>query len=293
MSVSSLLVAGLITYLAVVLLSKYQSFTLSLAGIAGLIVAIGITADSFVVFFERLRDEVGRAERCAPRSSAAGRGPGARSWSRTRSRSWPPLLLYIFAVGDVQGFAFTLGLTTLIDMVVVFLFTKPMVTLLARTKFFGQGHKWSGLDPARLGARPRGAGGALVAPAATGRAAAPGPGPGDHADHLEGGIDVAAAATSAAGCTAARSRSTSSAGRSSGTSISGVILVIASLALAVRGLNFSVDFKGGSSLQFEAPQRHHQPGRAAVGRRRRGRRHRRSRSGRSAAASVGRSRPGR
>ena len=63
------------------------------------------------------------------------------------------LLLYIFAVGDVKGFAYTLGLTTLIDVVVVFLFTKPAVTLLARTKFFGQGHKWSGLDPARLGAR--------------------------------------------------------------------------------------------------------------------------------------------
>jgi preprotein translocase subunit SecD len=63
------------------------------------------------------------------------------------------LLLYILAVGDVKGFAQTLGLTTLIDVVVVFLFTKPMVTLLARTRFFGQGHKWSGLDPARLGAR--------------------------------------------------------------------------------------------------------------------------------------------
>ena len=54
------------------------------------------------------------------------------------------LLLYIIAIGDVRGFAFTLGLTTLIDVVVVFLFTKPMVTLLARTKFFGQGHRWSG-----------------------------------------------------------------------------------------------------------------------------------------------------
>jgi preprotein translocase subunit SecD len=63
------------------------------------------------------------------------------------------LLLYIFAIGDVRGFAFTLGLTTLVDIVVVFLFTKPMITLLARTKFFGQGHRLSGLDPARLGAR--------------------------------------------------------------------------------------------------------------------------------------------
>jgi preprotein translocase subunit SecD len=63
------------------------------------------------------------------------------------------LLLYYFAIGDVKGFAYTLGLTTLIDVVVVFLFTKPMVTLLAGTKFFGNGHPMSGLDPARLGAR--------------------------------------------------------------------------------------------------------------------------------------------
>jgi preprotein translocase subunit SecD len=152
-SVSSLLIAALIGYLAVVLLTKYQNYTLSLAGIAGLIVAIGITADSFVVFFERLRDEVrdGRTLRAAVESG----------WKRARRTILvsdtvsflAALLLYIFAVGDVKGFAYTLGLTTLIDVVVVFLFTKPVVTLLARTKFFGQGHKWSGLDPARLGAR--------------------------------------------------------------------------------------------------------------------------------------------
>jgi preprotein translocase subunit SecD len=62
-------------------------------------------------------------------------------------------LLYEFAIGDVKGFAYTLGLTTLIDVIVVFLFTKPMITLLARTEFYGRGHKLSGLDPARLGAR--------------------------------------------------------------------------------------------------------------------------------------------
>jgi preprotein translocase subunit SecD len=152
-SVSSLIIAGLLGYLSVVLLSRYQGFTLSLTGVAGLIVAIGITADSFVVFFERLRDEVrdGRSLRAAVESG----------WKRARRTILvsdtvsflAALLLYIFSVGDVKGFAYTLGLTTLIDVIVVFLFTKPMVTLLARTKFFGQGHKWSGLDPARLGAR--------------------------------------------------------------------------------------------------------------------------------------------
>ena len=115
--------------------------------------AIGITADSFVVFFERLRDEVreGRSLRAAVE----------RGWSRARRTILvsdtvsflAAALLYYFAIGDVKGFAFTLGLTTIIDVVVVFLFTKPMVTLLARTKFFGSGHPLSGLDPARLGAR--------------------------------------------------------------------------------------------------------------------------------------------
>ena len=152
-SVFSLSTAALITWLSVVLLTKYQGFTLSLAGIAGLIVAIGITADSFVVYFERLRDEVreGRSLRAAVE----------RGWTRARRTILvsdtvsflAALLLYLIAVGDVRGFAFTLGLTTLVDIVVVFLFTKPMVSLLARTEFFGRGHKWSGLDPARLGAK--------------------------------------------------------------------------------------------------------------------------------------------
>ena len=152
-SVFSLATAALLSWLAVIMLTKYQGFTLSLAGIAGLIVAIGITADSFIVYFERLRDEVreGRSLRAAVE----------RGWQRARRTILvsdtvsflAALLLYIIAVGDVRGFAFTLGLTTLIDIVVVFLFTKPMVTLLARTKFFSEGHRWSGLDPVRLGAK--------------------------------------------------------------------------------------------------------------------------------------------
>jgi preprotein translocase subunit SecD len=152
-SVSSLFIAGLITYLAVVLLSLYQNFTLSLAGIAGLIVAIGITADSFVVYFERLRDEVREGKQLRPAVESG--------WKRARRTILvsdtvsflAALLLYYFAIGDVKGFAYTLGLTTLIDVLVVFSFTKPMVTLLAGTRFFGNGHPMSGLDPARLGAR--------------------------------------------------------------------------------------------------------------------------------------------
>jgi len=152
-SVSSLIIAGVIAMLSVVLLTKYQSFTLELSGIAGLIVAIGITADSFVVFFERLRDEVREGKQLRPAVESG--------WKRARRTILvsdtvsflAALLLYYFSIGEVKGFAYTLGLTTLIDIVVVFMFTKPMVTLLARTKFYGNGAPLSGLDPARLGAR--------------------------------------------------------------------------------------------------------------------------------------------
>jgi preprotein translocase subunit SecD len=169
-SVLSLAIAATLSYLSVVLLSDYAGFTLTLAGIAGLIVAIGITADSFIVYFERLRDEVreGRSLRAAVE----------RGWGRARRTILvsdtvsflAALLLYIISQGDVRGFAFTLGLTTLIDVVVVFLFTKPMITLLARTKFYGQGHPLSGLDPARLGARAPWRGGGGPRPAVTGNA---------------------------------------------------------------------------------------------------------------------------
>jgi preprotein translocase subunit SecD len=152
-SISSLIIAGTLTLLSVILLSKYQGFTLNLAGVAGLIVAIGITADSFVIFFERLRDEVREGKQLRPAVEAG--------WKRARRTILvsdtvsflAALLLYYFAISEVKGFAYTLGLTTLIDVVVVFLFTKPMVTLLARTKFYGTGRPLSGLDPARLGAR--------------------------------------------------------------------------------------------------------------------------------------------
>ena len=152
---ASLVVAGIITYGMVTLLGWQLGFRLSLAGVAGLIVAIGITADSFVVYFERIRDEVrdGRTLRVAVETG----------WARARRTIlaadfvsfFAAAVLYLLSVGGVRGFAFTLGLTTLIDIVVVFLFTKPLVTLLARTKFFGQGHPLSGLSPERLGAPKR------------------------------------------------------------------------------------------------------------------------------------------
>lgn len=149
--IGSLLVAAALTYVLVLLLGSGLGFTLTLPGIAGLIVAIGITADSFIVFFERIRDEVreGKSLRLAVEAG----------WVRARGTILAAdavsilaaVTLFVFAIGVVRGFAFALGLTTVIDIVVVFLFTKPLVSLLARTKFFGQGHKWSGLDAAHLG----------------------------------------------------------------------------------------------------------------------------------------------
>ncbi|HEU4946839.1 MAG TPA: protein translocase subunit SecD [Kribbella sp.] len=149
--VMSLTVAAALTYASVVLLGKSIGFTLTLAGIAGLIVAIGITADSFVIYFERLRDEV--------REGRSLRSSVETGWARAKHTIiaadsislLAAIVLYILAVGGVKGFAFTLGLTTLIDLLVVFIFTKPLVTLLARTDFFGHGHKLSGLDPEHLG----------------------------------------------------------------------------------------------------------------------------------------------
>ncbi len=149
--IASLLIAGLLLYASILLLGRAYGYTLTLPAIAGLIVAVGITADSFIVYFERLRDEV-RDGRTLRTSVETG-------WARARTTilaadavsMLAAVILFIFAIGVVKGFAFALGLTTFIDIFVVFFFTKPMVTLLSRTKFFGQGHKWSGLDRQHLG----------------------------------------------------------------------------------------------------------------------------------------------
>jgi preprotein translocase subunit SecD len=151
-SVLSLAVAGLITYASVVLLGATIGFTLILAGVIGVIVSIGITADSFIVYFERLRDEIreGRSIRAAVE----------RAWPRARRTIlvadlvtfFGGVILYFVAIGRVQNFAFTLALTTVIDVIVVFFFTKPLVSLLVRTEFFGQGHPLSGLNPRHIGA---------------------------------------------------------------------------------------------------------------------------------------------
>ena len=150
-SIASLLVAGSLSYGMVVLLGQLQGFRLSLAGVTGLIVSIGITADSFIVYFERVRDEV-REGRTLKAAVEAGWNRAKRTILAAGSINLlASVVLFILAAGNVRGFAYTLGLTTIIDVIVVFLFTHPMLTLLARTKFFGAGHRLSGLDPERLG----------------------------------------------------------------------------------------------------------------------------------------------
>ena len=155
-TVASLSVAAVITYLLITILSWREGYRLSLAGVAGLIVAIGITADSFIVYFERVRDEL-RDGRGLESSVETGWKRALRTILASDAVNVLAAgVLFIVAVGNVKGFALTLGLTTLVDVLVVMLFTHPMLQLLARRKFFSDGHKLSGLDPRALGATYRG-----------------------------------------------------------------------------------------------------------------------------------------
>ncbi|MFJ4229032.1 protein translocase subunit SecD [Paenarthrobacter nicotinovorans] len=159
-TIASLVVAGLLTYLAIAILGWTENYRLSLAGVAGLIVAIGQTADSFIVYFERIRDEL-RDGRGLVSAVENGWKRAKRTVLASKAVNLlAAVVLYFVAVGNVRGFAFTLGLTALADLIVVFMFTHPMLQVLARTKFFGEGHRFSGLSPDRLGAVPlyRGAG---------------------------------------------------------------------------------------------------------------------------------------
>ncbi|WP_237767616.1 protein translocase subunit SecD [Serinicoccus sp. CUA-874] len=152
-AIGSLVVAALLAYGSVTLLGWANNFRLTMAGVTGLIVAIGITADSFIVYFERIRDEV-RAGR--PLRYAVDTG-----WERARRtliisdvvNLIAATVLYLLSESGVKAFAFALGLTTIIDLVVVFMFTHPLVSILANTRFFGEGKKWSGMQPERLGAK--------------------------------------------------------------------------------------------------------------------------------------------
>lgn len=156
LTVASLAVSAVLTYLIILLFSWRQDYRLSLAGVAGLIVAIGITADSFIVYFERIRDEL-RTGRALSSAVDAGWKRAIRTIIASDAVNFlAAAILFIVAVGNVKGFALTLGLTTVVDLVVVGLFTHPMLQLVGRSKFFAEGHRFSGLDPNALGAVYRG-----------------------------------------------------------------------------------------------------------------------------------------
>lgn len=152
LATASLVLAAVITYLIVTILSWSMGYRLSLAGVVGLIVAVGVTMDSFIIYFERIRDEVRDGKALA---TAVETG-----WKRAKRtivvsdivNLVAAIVLYVLAVGGVQGFAFTLGLTTVVDLAIIFLFTHPMMSLLVKTAYFGEGRKFSGLDPVHLGA---------------------------------------------------------------------------------------------------------------------------------------------
>jgi len=149
-AIASLIVAGVMLYLTLVVMGKTIGLTLTLAGVAGAIVAIGITADSFIVYFERIRDEIreGRSLRQACDSG----------WVRARRTLLAAdfvsilaaVVLYVLSVGSVRGFAFVLGLTTVIDIIVAFCFTHPLVVLMGRSGWMQKGSRWTGLSTSRL-----------------------------------------------------------------------------------------------------------------------------------------------
>ena len=150
-TVGSLVVAAVLTYLVVSLLSWRQGYHLSLSGVAGLIVAIGITADSFIVYFERVRDELRDGRNLGSAVESAWKRALRTILVSDGVSLLAAVVLFSLTVGNVRGFAFTLGLTTLIDLAVVMLFTHPMLQLLAKTKFFSSGHPWSGFNSKALG----------------------------------------------------------------------------------------------------------------------------------------------
>lgn len=137
-SLTTLAVAGILVYGALVLLGRWIGYSLDLSGVAGLIIGIGTTADSFVVIYERIKDEV--------RKGKTFRSATASGWDRAKETVVTgnmvtligAVIIYFLAVGDVKGFAFTMGLTTIFDLLVTFLVTAPLMVLASRSKFWAK-----------------------------------------------------------------------------------------------------------------------------------------------------------
>ncbi|NLZ58815.1 MAG: protein translocase subunit SecD [Corynebacterium sp.] len=137
-SLFTLVAAGVLVYGSLILLGRWIGYSLDLAGIAGLIIGIGTTADSFVVFYERIKDEI--------RDGRSFRSAAPRAWERAKRTIVTgnmvtligAIAIYLLAVGEVKGFAFTLGLTTVFDILVTFLVTAPLVILASRKPVFAK-----------------------------------------------------------------------------------------------------------------------------------------------------------
>ncbi|MFP7697326.1 protein translocase subunit SecD [Trueperella sp. LYQ143] len=153
-AIGSILLSTGLSYLVLCLLSWQMGYRLSMAGVLGIIISIGVTADSFIVYFERIRDEI-RDRRSIPSAIQHG-------WDRAKRtiiisdfvNLVASAVLYLLTVGSVRGFAFTLGITTVLDLVVVMMFTYPVMTFLAKTQYFGQGKRGSGMDAKALESTP-------------------------------------------------------------------------------------------------------------------------------------------
>ncbi|HEX8003985.1 MAG TPA: protein translocase subunit SecD [Mycobacteriales bacterium] len=153
-TIVGMLIFAVLNWLAIVILGETIGFTVTLAGIAGLIVSVGISADSYVVFYERLRDEV-RSGKSVQQGVARGFSRAFRTILSADMVSFlAAVILYVLSVGEVRGFAFTLGLATLIDVFVAWFYTRPVVTLLARTRMFRQG-RYGGLAGTHAVATPK------------------------------------------------------------------------------------------------------------------------------------------
>lgn len=153
-NITSTIVAGLLSYGVIVLLGHLMNYRLSLAGVAGLIVSIGLMADSFIVYFERIRDEI-RAGRTIPAAIDHGWLRAKRTIMASKAVNLlAAVVLYFASVGNVRGFAFTLGLTAISDLIITFLFIHPLMVLLGRKDYFRNGGRFSGMDPVALGSTP-------------------------------------------------------------------------------------------------------------------------------------------
>ncbi len=234
-AVLSLLIAGVILYLTLIVMSKTIGLTLTLAGVAGAIVAIGITADSFIVYFERIRDEI-REGRSLRQACDTG-------WVRARRTLLAAdfvsilaaVVLYVLSVGSVRGFAFVLGLTTIIDVIVAFWFTHPLAVLLGRTRWMQGGSKWTGLDTARMGGH-----------AATGAA----PSTIQTAHHDEGGVLMSGLGSLGHRLYSGEVSYDFVGRKKTWYVVSAVIIVVAVGAILLRGLNLGIEFRGGADFSL-------------------------------------------